>query len=93
MFYNECLKLLRYGHFCTQNWQFLMNFQYKIDHNSKTKNRKNLKYDFSFDSTLWASFMKIGQLLREGVICISLVGKNPAIIMEIIVILWLFTNN
>jgi len=36
---------------------FSMNFEYKIDHNSENKNRKNLKYDFSYDSALCASFM------------------------------------
>ena len=30
--------------------QFTMNFEYKIDHISKTKNRKNLKINFEFVS-------------------------------------------
>ena len=47
--------------------QISMNFQYKIDQNSKNENRKNLKHNFSVDSTLWAPFMKIGPLLRGGV--------------------------
>ena len=40
---------------------------------------KNLKYDFSFDSALWAFFMKFAPHLREegGEVCISLVWKNP----------------
>ena len=67
--------VLRYGHFCTQNWQFSMNFH----HNSNNKNGKNLKYDFSFDPALWASFMKLAPFLRgreRGAgVCISLVGK------------------
>ena len=32
-----------------------MNFDYKIDRNSKNENRK---IDFSFDSALWAFYMK-----------------------------------
>ena len=41
-----------YGHFCTKNCQFSMNFH----DNSKNKNRK---IDFLFDSTHCASFMKM----------------------------------
>ena len=48
-----------YGHFCTQNCQFSMNFH----DNPKNKNRK---MDFSFVSAQSASFMKIGAKLREG---------------------------
>ena len=44
----------------------LTNFEYKIDHNSKNKNRKNRKIDFSFVAHC-ASFMKIGLfLISEG---------------------------
>ena len=42
---------------------FSMNFEYKIDLNSKNKNRI---IDFSFDSALFASFMKIGPFLKGG---------------------------
>ena len=41
---------------------------------------KNRKIDFSFDSALFASFIKIGPFLRGeggGEVCISLVGKSP----------------
>merc|ERR1719154_769872 len=55
---------------CAETNEKSMNFQYKIDHNSK-KN-KNLKSDFSFDSALWASFMKFASLLRG--VCISFLG-------------------
>ena len=46
-----------YGHFCTKNCQFSMNFH----DNSKNK---NWKIDFSFNSALCASYMKIGAKLR-----------------------------
>ena len=42
---------------------FSMNIEYKIDHNSENENRKNRKIDFSIDSALCASFMKIGPIL------------------------------
>ena len=48
-----------YGHFCSRNCPFPMNFH----DNSKNKNRK---MDFSFDSALYASFMKMGVKLRGG---------------------------
>ena len=56
----RCLVLEIWSFFYTKNWQFSINFQFKIDQNS---NNKNLKYDFSFDSTLWASFMKFAPFL------------------------------
>ena len=43
--------------------QFSMNFKYKIDHNSKTK---NWKIDFSFVSAHFASSIKTGSELRWG---------------------------
>ena len=48
-----------YGYFCTQNCQFSMNSH----DNSKNKIRK---INFSFDSALCASFMKMGAKLRGG---------------------------
>ena len=39
-----------------ENWG---DFQYKNDLNSKNKNLKNLKFDFSFDSANSASFMSL----------------------------------
>ena len=51
-----------FGHFCTKNCQLLMNFH----DNSKNKNWKNQKIDFSFDSAHCASFMKTGEKLRKG---------------------------
>ena len=59
-----------------------MIFEHKIDHNSKTKNRKNRKIYFSFDSEYFASSIKMGAKLRGGVY-ISLVGKNPAVFFSI----------
>ena len=50
-------------HFCTENWKFSMNFLCTIYHNSKNK---NLICGFSFNSALWASFMKIRLLPRVG---------------------------
>ena len=44
--------------------------------NSKTKDRKNLRYGFSFVSAHCESFMKRWPLLRMG-ICVFLVGKKP----------------
>ena len=69
--------------FSFEIWSFLyskghfsMNFENKIDYNSRKKIRNNLKYDFSFESALCASsFMQIWPLLRG--VCIALVGKNP----------------
>ena len=49
-----------YGHFCTKNYKFLMNFH----DNSKNKNQKNREINFSFDSAHSAFFMKIGATLR-----------------------------
>ena len=50
---------------------------YKIDHNSKNKDRK---IDFSFDSALCQIllyyFMKLGEILRGGRVCISLLGTG-----------------
>ena len=40
---------------------FLINFEYKIDHNSKNKNRK---IDFSFVSAHCASSIKMGPFMR-----------------------------
>ena len=37
-----------------------------ISHNSKNRFRKDRKIDFLFNSALWASFMKIGAILRGG---------------------------
>ena len=45
--------------------QLSKNFEYKIENNSKTKIRKNLKLDFSFVSAHCASFIKTGPFLRE----------------------------
>ena len=62
-----------YGHFCTKNCQFSMNFH----DNSKNK---NWKIEFSFDSAHCTSFMKVGLKLMvggSGVVCISLVGTEP----------------
>ena len=58
-----------YGHFCTKDYQFLMNFP----DNSKNKIRK---IDFSFVSAHPASFMKTGSNLRAGGVCISFEGKK-----------------
>ena len=48
---------------------------------NQPKNRINLKHDLSFVSALWASFMKIWPLLREGEgggrVCMSLLGTGP----------------
>ena len=43
-----------------------MNFEYKIDHNSNNKNRKNWKIDYSLDLVLCASFMQIWPLQMGG---------------------------
>ena len=40
-----------------------VNFEYKIDHHSKNKNRK---FVFSFVSAYCVSFMKLGSKLMEG---------------------------
>ena len=47
---------------------FSMNFEWKIDPNSKNKNRK---IDFSFVSAHCVSSIKMGLFLRGGGICIS----------------------
>ena len=60
-----------YGHFCTKNCQFSMNFH----DNSK---KENPKIDFSFDLAHCASLMKMGsKLKRGGGVCISLFGTGP----------------
>ena len=43
--------------------QFSMNFEHKLDHKSKTKNRK---IDFSFVSAHCVSSVKMESKLREG---------------------------
>ena len=57
-----------YGHFCTKNCQFSINFH----DNSKNKNRKIY---FSIDSAHCASFMKIRPFLKG--VSIFLIGKYP----------------
>ena len=47
-----------------------------ISHNSK---KKNLKYDFSYDSALCASFMKIWPLLRGGTSANPYLGRGKII--------------
>ena len=42
---------------CIENW---CHFEYKNDHNSKNKNRKNRKFGFSFYSVDSGSFMDEG---------------------------------
>ena len=54
--------------FLSYEWKFVENwpyFEYKNDHNSKNKNRKNLIHDFYFDSAHSASFMYIWPLLNK----------------------------
>ena len=50
-----------YGHFCSKNCQFSMNFH----NNSKNRNRKT---NFSFDSAHCASFIKTGAKLRGHIL-------------------------
>ena len=45
-----------------ENWG---DFWYKNDHNSKTKKRENLEFDFCFDSAHPASFIYIRTFLRK----------------------------
>ena len=59
----------------------------KLHNNSKNKNRKIY---FSYDSAHCASFMKMGAKLREGGVCISLLGTGP--LFEFIVILFAFNG-
>ena len=48
------------------------------DHISKTKNRKNLKIDFSFVSAHCAYFMQIWLFVSEGEgVCITLTRNSP----------------
>ena len=58
-----------YGHFCTKNSKFSLNFH----DNSKNKSRK---IDFSLDLAHCASFMRMGAILR-GRVCISSLGTGP----------------
>ena len=48
----------------------------KIDYLLKNKNCNNLKIDFLFVSAHCTSFMKIWIFMREGGVCISLIGKS-----------------
>ena len=51
---------LRYGRFLYSKLvSFSMNFEYKIDHNSKNRNCKYLKIDFSFVLAHYSSFLQI----------------------------------
>ena len=66
----------KFGHF----WTFLLRIfcNFLGDNNSKTKNRKNLKHDFSFVSAHCAFFMwRMFTSEGRGEVCISLVGKQP----------------
>ena len=49
-----------------------MNF----NENSKNRNRKKRKIDFSFDSALCVSFMKVGAKLRGGVSAYPYLGQG-----------------
>ena len=57
-----------------------MNFEYKIDHNSRNKNQK---IDFSFVSIHSASFIKVRSKLMGGghlhIISWDKVGKEPVL--------------
>ena len=70
-FWHMVVSVLRIG-------QFSVNFEYKIDHISKNKNRKNQKIYFSLHTALCVSFTQIWPLLRGGNgVCISLDEKHP----------------
>ena len=46
-FSNLCdINFLRYGYFLLKIGQFLFNIEFKVGHNSKNKDGKNLKNDF-----------------------------------------------
>ena len=71
-----------------------LDFEYKIDHNSKNKNQKNLKIDISFVSARCASSIKIRTKLRGGGVgvCISLVGKTEHVLHRLMYIFYFFTS-
>ena len=54
--------------------QFSMNFEYKIDHISKTKNQK---IEFSLVSAHWATFLLIWPLLNDFLFFWSVTLKKP----------------